>query len=131
MSLHVDLQNIWFLLVQKALYHLFVYASGKNRFENDRSHYQASEILTDWFSQWTEIKQNITHHTRTTSVSSSLTVSSDRHPYLVVGTEPNHSICVLGFQQDEFYLIRIYTIPSVLALVILYLNGGVSGHKRV
>lgn len=56
-------------LLQRAPYHLFVYASGKNKIEIECSHSQTLEVLSEYLKRWCRINPNLTTKVRDAHVS--------------------------------------------------------------
>ncbi|KAM0348702.1 hypothetical protein ACHAPU_004139 [Fusarium lateritium] len=103
-------------LLQNAPYHLFVYASGKNKIEIECSHSQTLEVLAEYLKKWTRINPNITN----------------KPPAVEIGL--NHANCGFGLESDRLTLVgesRYGSGFTISATMILNLVEGVFGYERV
>ncbi|KAF5655967.1 cytochrome family 51 (sterol 14-demethylase) [Fusarium heterosporum] len=103
-------------LLQNAPYHLFVYASGKNKIEIECSHSQTLEVLAEYLRKWTRINPNLTN----------------KPPAVEIGL--NHANCGFGLESDRLTLFcesRYGSGFTVSATMILNLVEGVFGYERV
>ncbi|KAF4994106.1 hypothetical protein FGRMN_6021 [Fusarium graminum] len=103
-------------LLQNAPYHLFVYASGKNKIEIECSHSQTLEVLAEYLRKWTRINPNITN----------------KPPAVEIGL--NHANCGFGLESDRLTLFcesRYGSGFTISATMVLNLVEGVFGYERV
>ncbi|KAJ4260538.1 hypothetical protein NW762_007279 [Fusarium torreyae] len=103
-------------LLQKAPYHLFVYASGKNKIEIECSHSETLQVLADYLKRWIRINPNITN----------------KPPAVEIGL--NHATCGFGLEYDRLTLFcenRYGSVFTISATMILNLVEGVFGYERV